>query len=178
MKLYRILELVGESSLVDLEQGAVRGFPHTTKRQHSTGPISMTGLEITPYVNTGQLRCTAQMHSAGNTYETIIQFEDVTFEDEDRPTNTTFTATDGEEYNIIPVNARDNDVKCRCNCLDFYYRFSVYNQGDGSLYGNPPPPYQRKTDNRPPVNPTKTPGLCKHLMKLADFLHQTKIVRG
>lgn len=175
MKLYKLV--IDESSLVDLEQSAVRGFPATTKRQHLTGPIHMTGLEITPYVPSKQLRCEAKMQNGGNTYNCVIQFDGVTFEDEDMPTNVTFTATDGEDYNIIPANARNNDVLVRCNCLDFYYRFAVYNQNDGSLYGNPTPPYQRKTNNRPPANPGKVPGLCKHLMKFADFLHQTKIVK-
>jgi hypothetical protein len=44
------------------------------------------------------------------------------------------------------------------------------------LEGNPPPPYIKKT-NRPPVNPKKSLGGCKHLIALADKLTQLRILR-
>ena len=114
-------------------------------------------------------------NDGGKTYDAAIMFDKVDYEDEDTNANITFTASDGEEYHINKLKARGNEVKVKCTCMDFYYRFALWNFNDGSLYGKKPPPY-RKTTDRPPVNPQRTPGLCKHLMKLATALHQSNML--
>ena len=104
-------------------------------------------------------------------------FDGVIYDDADQADNTSFTGSDGEEHHIEPINLSRNNVKVACNCLDFYWRFSTWNHGANSLNGNPPPPYQKKNPNRPPVNPQRRPGVCKHILKMAIALKNANIVR-
>lgn len=66
-------------------------------------------------------------------------------------------------------------VKVRCDCHDFRWRFAYYNKKNDSLYGAEPPPYKRVT-NRPPVNPKKLPGMCKHLLNVVKHMKQNGVL--
>lgn len=169
----RILQqqkLLEVSSVDDLESNIVRAFPTTRKRQHATGDVTISNVQIIPYVGMKMLHVRAQAASvSGARYQLAVQFVRVDFESSDTEQNATFKATDGQDYHILPVKLTGNYVKVRCNCMDFHYRFAAYNSQDKSLVGRPPPPYQKKT-NRPPVNPDQVPGMCKHLLKLVSQL--------
>jgi hypothetical protein len=102
-------------------------------------------------------------------------FSDVVYEDGDQGDNVTFKGSDNQEYHIQPIQLSRNNVKVRCSCLDFRWRFALWNSKDGSLYGDPPGPYKKKT-NRPPVNPQRVPALCKHLMKTTIALKQSGVL--
>jgi len=131
-----------------------------------------------------EIRCDTS-GSDGKSYETVIRFDGVEFIDKDTFNNSTsdssmqvvdLTATDGNLYYARYDNTKSLDVQVRCGCEDFRWRFAPYNHGDGSLYGNAPPMYSKKT-NRPPVNPSKTPGVCKHLRKLKSELEREDFFR-
>jgi hypothetical protein len=169
-------EKLDEVTLSDLERDTVSGFPNTTKRQHATDPVQITQMKLVPARPTGDLICDAEAKSGPKTYDPKILFLDTIFEDEDTRTNVTFTAVDGDAYNIQPISLTRSNCKVTCNCLDFRWRFSVWNDDRGALYGKPPPPYQRKTETRPPANPNRTPGICKHLVKLTQALRQAGLV--
>lgn len=169
-------QLLEVSSVDDLESNIVRAFPTTRKRQHATGEVTISNVQFIPYVGMKMLHVKSVSSSVnGSRYQQALQFVRVDFENEDTDTNVTFTATDGEDYHVLPVKLSGNYVKVRCNCLDFHYRFASYNSQDKSLVGRPPPPYQRKT-NRPPVNPDQVPGMCKHLLKLVSQLQGQGLV--
>lgn len=173
----RVLQILEEDSTPsELFQNIVTGFPKTRKRQHATQSVSISNVRYTPYVENGTLLVEATATNEGKKYTPTILFNDVAYEAEDTPTNTTFLASNNEEYNILPIKLKDNTVKVRCTCLDFYHRFSTWNFQDDSLYGPKPPPYRRKTITRPPANPMRVPGLCKHLIKLTRTLRGVKIV--
>ena len=169
-------EQLDEVTLADLERDTVTGFPNTTKRQHATDPVQIVQMNLTPARPTGDLLCDCAAKSGPKTYDTKILFLEVNYEDEDTPTNVTFTATDGDAYNITPISLSESNVKVRCDCLDFRWRFSVWNDNQDALYGNPPPPYRRKTDTRPPANPNRTPGVCKHVIKTVKALRQAGLI--
>lgn len=168
--------LTEESTLKDLEQGTITGFPFTTKRQHAVDPVQVSQIKYTPFKQNQNLKISAVVRSGGKIYDTDILFDDVVFEDEDAETNITFTGSDNEQYHAQPISLKDHEVKVKCSCLDFHYRFAIWNFNDDSLYGNPPPPYRRKTTTRPPVNPTQTPGVCKHILKLMKALQRSQLV--
>jgi hypothetical protein len=173
----RIIQaLAEESTPQELTRNIAIGFPKTKKRQHATQSVSVAQVKFTPYVKDKTLRVSAVATNSGNQYTPTILFNEVTFEPEDTSTNTTFIASNREEYNIRPISLKDHTVKLRCNCLDFHHRFAVWNFQDDSLYGKKPPTYIPKT-NRPPVNPLRVPGLCKHLLKLIRQLKTVKIVK-
>lgn len=165
------------SSLDDLETNIERAYPTTTKRQHITNTIQLHNVELIPYVGTKLLHVRSTTTSPnGATYKQALQILGVTFLPEPTDTSVTITDAQGNAYNIDPVTLTDHNAKVRCNCLDFYHRFASYNQRDKSLAGPPPRPYQRKTTDRPPVNPLRLPGICKHLLKLAENLQQQGII--
>lgn len=89
----------------------------------------------------------------------------------------TFKATTGEDVSIQPINLNDNIVRVRCDCLDFYFRFAPWNFSNDDIYGPKPKPYVRKTNHYPPANPTRSPGICKHVMKLSQAVQEAGIVR-
>lgn len=169
-------EELDEVTLADLERDTVSGFPNTTKRQHATDPIHITQMKLIPAVPTGDLICDAEASSGPKTYDPKILFLDTTYEDDDTGTNVTFTAVDGDTYNIQPISLSRSNCKVRCNCLDFYYRFHNQNANKDALYGQLRPPYHRKTDTRPPANPENVNGLCKHLIKVVQSLRQAGLV--
>ena len=160
------IDKLDESTYAELQRKTLAFTPPTEKRQWVVDPIQVQTIQYTPAPNSNTLVARGQINSNGTGYQSSIMFTDVNFQDENTPDNVTFTAADGKEYNIERINLAQSNVKVSCNCLDFYWRFSTWNHKDGSLIGTPPPPYQRKTDNRPPANEQKTPGVCKHLMKL------------
>lgn len=168
----RVIQQLNEVSTVDNFQDNIeRGFPNTRKRQHATGDVTIQTVEFIPYIGTKMLHVKSTCSStSGNRYNQVIQFTRVNFEPDDTDTNATFKATNGQDYHVQPINLADHNVKVRCNCMDFYWRFASYDAADRSLVGKGPAPYVRKTDNRPPANPMHVPGFCKHLIKLTQHL--------
>jgi hypothetical protein len=154
---------------------------NTVKRQFSTQPLVVTEVMITPYLGTKSLLVRAYVNSdSGKQYKTVIMFTKVKFVDDvndvDNPNDIVeFVASDGQEYAIEKINLKKIFVKIRCDCLDYRWRFSYYNSKKGSQYGGPPPPYQKKT-NRPPVNPNKVEGCCKHIIKSLQALIEAGLV--
>lgn len=166
-----------ERTYADLEQKTRAFVPPSKKRQHAVQPVQVSKVEFVPARPSQVLTVKVLVTSGPNKYQTSVMFQDVIYEDGDQADNASFTAADGEEYHIVPIDLTKSNVKVHCNCLDFYYRFAPSNNKDKSLLGNPPPPYQRKTATRPPVNPTQVPGVCKHLIKTITSLRQVGITR-
>lgn len=168
-----------DSSFIQLSRNIERSF-NTTKREHSTQPIHLQEINFIPYVEDMKLMVDAvasseQRNVGSKEYDVKIMFSDVIFEKEDTGQNVTLMASDGETYNIMPIKLIKSNIKVNCTCMDFRWRFSMWNHKDGSLYGDPPPPYKKKT-NRPPVNPDKVPGVCKHLLKTVEAMQDSKLV--
>lgn len=175
----KIQDLIEYSTIPDLERNIEVGFPRTTKRQHSTDTIRVAQLRIVPYVGTKSIffKALCLNTDGGHKYDTqIFVGGGAQFETGETDETVKFTASNGNEYNMHPVTLTDQYARVRCNCPDFYYRFAHYDHNDQSLWGPAPPPYQRKTDNRPPVNPDQVPGMCKHLIKTVDALRQAGLV--
>ena len=165
-----------ETTLSDLERSIEIGFPNTTKRQHIFNQVQITGMRLVPYVGMRTLNAMGTVSSNGNTYNPTIVFLRVVFEPDETDQNVTFKASDGKMYNVQPIEKDLSNIKVRCNCLDYYYRFSYTNRTDGSHQPPNSKPYVRRTDNYPPANPLKVPGVCKHILKLADYLEKTDII--
>src|SRR5574337_417004 len=98
----KVQELFEYSTIPDLERDIQVGFPGTTKRQHSTHPIQVVQLNITPYVGTKSLyfRALCRNTDGGHKYDTQIFFGGgVQYETKATDTTIPFTATNGREYN-------------------------------------------------------------------------------
>ena len=167
-----------ESTLRQLDTNTRQFQPPSQKRQHATGPVNIVQVQTIPFAPSQELKieCTARSGESGKTYHPILMFQNVVYEEQDAETNVSFTGHDGQEHHIQPISLANNNVKVRCDCLDFYHRFFPYNNRDKSLYGNVPRPYVRKTADHAPANPQQKPGVCKHLLAAAEALIQTGLI--
>lgn len=173
----RILQQLDEdSTATQLRNNIVTSFPNTKKRQNATNEVNVTSIQYVPFVGTKMLHVKATTQSNGNAYHQSLQFLRVGFESNNTPENVTFTGSDGREYNIQPIPLASHNVKVRCNCLDFYHRFAMWNFNDNSIVGRAPIPYRRKTTTRPSVNPDHVPGMCKHLLKVIDRMRSDGLI--
>lgn len=146
------------------------------ERSQKANQVQLDNLTYIPMANNAKLKIASNTTSNnGHDYWTSLLFDNVNYLDEESPNAYTFTGSDNTEYHIerLPANTQ---VKVNCSCLDFHYRFAVWNNKFRSLDGNPPPPYVKKT-NRPPVNPMQSPGVCKHIMGLMNSLKAQNFFR-
>lgn len=165
--------LLQESSLEDLYKSAVVAFPGTTRRQHAVDPIKISEVKWIPYLGTKTLLVRAIAESGNSVYNPIVMFTDVKYGSGD----VSLAVDDNKNYILEQLSMSENDVKIRCNCEDFYWRWNYWDHLDNSLYGRKRSPYEAKT-NRGPVNPTESEGMCKHLMKLMKVLNQSGLMKG
>jgi hypothetical protein len=160
-------ELLLELSYYDLENrtNSIMG----PERKERSNKVQIDNIIYVPLVQNRGLKIGANTSSNnGHDYWTTLVFSNIVYVKEKEPTDFVFKANDNKEY-IIERVPRNTQVKVSCSCLDFHYRFAVWDDQHRALDGNPPPPYTR-TSNRPPVNPFKTPGLCKHIIAIVDKL--------
>lgn len=151
-------------------------------RQSDANAVQVRNIKYSPAIQQGILRIECETFSRStDVYTTIIQINNVEFVGEEQYNELRdsgggkrgfeFTGSDGSNYYAAYDSGMSLDVKVGCTCEDFRWRFSYYNSIDGALLGEPPQPYVRKT-NRPPVNQNKTPGVCKHLIRLKKELER------
>ena len=107
-----------------------------------------------------------------NPYITTMLFDKIK-EDEDEIEGAKIISGK-KDFNIKKVNDTNN-CKVRCTCKDFMWTFNYYNKKEKSLRGSVREPYTKKS-SRPPRNPGKVPGLCKHLLALYIKLEHIGLV--
>ena len=73
-------------------------------------------------------------------------------------------------YWVKKLDMKRQYVLIRCSCSDYYHTFSWYNYTGGIQFGGRFKPYRRKTQTRPPRNPNRVLGLCKHLAQFAAMM--------
>lgn len=146
-------------------------------REQNANKVQVQEVNLIPAVQNKTLTAKSRTRTSDKFYETIIVFSGVQYFNEGGHGRQEIQGADGTTYYIDPIRPYKSNVKVRCTCLDFYFRFSVWDKRDDALTGEPPEPYHRKTDSYPPVNPQKVSGLCKHIMGLARYLKQQRIIR-
>jgi len=173
-------QLEERSAYQELERKTITAFPKTRKRQHVVHPIQIAQTQFTPYIGTRNLLVRGQAKSGTYNnvyYKPMLFFNEIEYEEEDSPQNVSIKATDGKDYFMQPIDLTQNIVRVRCDCLDFYHRFAPWDFSNDDLYGPKPKPYVRKTNTYPPVNPTRSPGVCKHVMKLVLTLRNSRLLK-
>lgn len=159
-----------ESTLDSLYQSVVQAFPRTKMRQHAVDPIEVEEFTWIPYLGLKTLYVKAEVRNETRHHLPMILFKGVKYGQ-----GIKLTANDGKVYQLEQLAMDKNDVLVRCDCGDYKWRLNYYNHVDKSLYG----PKRKKYEAlgvRPPANPTESPGLCKHLMKMAAILRETGIL--
>lgn len=169
-----LLELTYNQLLSQTKRGqTIKNSP----RDQNANKVQVQEVNLIPSIQNKSLTAKSRTRTSDKFYETIIVFSGVQYFDEGGHGRQEIQGADGSSYFIDPIRPYKSNVKVRCTCLDFYFRFSVWDQRDDALTGEPPQPYQRKTDSYPPVNPQKVSGLCKHIIKLTNYLKQQRIIR-
>jgi hypothetical protein len=164
-----------EAPYAELEQKTMKFTPTTTKRQYAIDSIRVTSMELTPAVESQNLRAVSTVNSEGTNYTVSVSFDNVIYDQDDQASNVSFKAVTGDEQHIQRIELRRVNCKVSCDCLDFYWRFATQNAKVNSLDNKAPPPYHKRT-NRPPANQQNTPGVCKHIMKTIIALRDAGIV--
>lgn len=153
-----------------------QAFPNTG-RELARVSTNITHLLYDVYQPNQMIKCEADVMSNGMEYSSIIEFSEVQFvEEETTPgASVEVVGTNFRKYQIRPLSMEGNNAHVRCSCPDFIYRFAFYDYQRDCLYGPLPPKYVRKTQ-RPPVNPTKSIGMCKHLHAVVERLKREGVI--
>lgn len=159
--------IITESSLSELFQSTVDAFPNTTKRQYATDTINIANITWRPFLGMRTLFVKGLAQNEGKEYSPIIIFKNVQYHENEEP-NLIKITEDGNEYFFEPLSM-DTDVILRCPCADFYWRGVHFNSLDKSLYGRDRKKYEA-IYNPGSSNPTQSPIMCKHLIKLASVV--------
>jgi hypothetical protein len=172
---FEILNTLTEDSTVDRLKSNTKSYV-SPKRDVDSNRVQISNIQFVPLVNNNALTVKCKSRTGDKGYVTSVNFQDVEFVEPNTPNSASFQSADRTTYDILRLSTGRNIAKVNCNCLDFYYTFSVWNSKDNSLDGDPPVPYVKKTD-RLPRNPKKKPGMCKHLIKFITILKSKNIVQ-
>jgi hypothetical protein len=160
-----------ESSLNDLYKSTVVAFPKTKKRQHAIDEIKISKLEWIPFLgmNTLMIKALAQNESNGHEYNCVVLFKNVHYHDAMGPNLIEIVDLTKKHYFIEKLNYDDTQVLVRCSCEDFKWRGNYFDHLDRSLFGRKRKKYEA-LHNPGSANPTESPMVCKHLMKMSKTL--------
>lgn len=160
-------QILLELTLYQLNRSTQNGFDD--KRKQRAPRMNLINVRYTPTQEGGVQGLTVNSDcvsgDSGNHYSQVIVFKKIKLLPEDTPEARTFETSDGKMVHVDNYSLQSSDVKVRCNCLDFYWRFTNFDFKHKALQGDPNPPYVKRT-NRPPVNPMQKPGICKHIYQL------------
>lgn len=172
----RILQqLIQEASYGTLDKNTRTKMPPTDRREHISNKQNVQNITLIPALPSKVLKIEAKIKGETNSYDIVIQFDNVVFEKIETTKNIEIKGIDNKPYFIKPIALAVNNAKVFCSCLDFKWRFSLWNLRNNSLYGQAPQNYVKKSD-RPPVNPLKVPGVCKHLIKTVETLQESGLI--
>lgn len=164
-----------ETSLSNLYRNTIKAFPKTTKRQYSTDTIVVENLEWVPFLGLKTLFIKGLIKNEGKKYNSIMLFKNVIFSESEGKKLIKIKMSTGKEHFVEQIDAEKNDILVRCNCKDFYWRFTHYNKKDKSLYGRDRTAY--KAFIRPDTaNPMEMAGMCKHLIKMAKIIKEANLL--
>lgn len=161
-----------ESTIDSLFQKTLSAFPSCRKRQHSIDEIKITELNWTPYLGLKTLFIKGLATNIANKkqYNSVILFKNINYTQNENSVQ--IVASNGRNYSFEKIK-ESTDVLLRCSCPDHYYRSNYYAHLDHSLWG----PKRRKYESKGlwTANPSESPILCKHLIKLILALENAGI---
>lgn len=164
--------LMTESSLSDLYKSTVEAFPRTLKRQFAVDPIKIVEIKWSPFLGMKTLSVSGLAQNEGHEYRPSILFKNVEYI---KDLKSVKLATEGKEYYLHPLSVQKNDIRVKCSCGDFFWRFRHTDAEEQCLLG----PDRKKYESHggPPANPMSMPGMCKHLLKFINALEQSGILK-
>lgn len=168
--------LLDETTFTQLYNATVATFPNTKYRHNVVDEIKVKNLKFVPYqgLNTLFIKSLAENIEKNTEYKTMALIKNINFNAKSKPVK--ILDEYGNSYLFEKPKINNNDVLVRCDCQDFKWRFNYYNSLDNSLYGKRRSKYKSKGLSE--ANPAKSPGVCKHIMKLFEQLLKKKVIGG
>jgi hypothetical protein len=166
--------MLNETSLADLYLSSVAAFPGTTKRQNATDSVVVEHMDWVAFKGVGTLFVKATVKNEGRKNESIVLFKGVKYRENRGKGVIPLATSNGKTVLLEALSAKGTDVSVRCTCGDFMYRFNYYDHLDKSLFGR----RRRKYEGLGlwEANPSESPGMCKHLMKVMRALSEAKVL--
>ena len=158
------IQILIETTLNQLRRNTEAIFG--SEREEDSATIKVTNIVIVNHSAALEIKCNVHNMNEKTNHHVKILFEGIDVGNEGEKELDIMTVS-GDMISVNRSELEATDVKVVCNCLDFYWRFAMWNFADGSLLGNKPKPYVKRT-NRAPNNPSKTPGMCKHIISTID----------
>ncbi len=169
-------EFLAELSLGKLQRNTDQFFD--TDREGRSHDVAVSNIAYTPSVEGKSLLCETVATTEDGSYRVFIELDGVTVSTQPQTGMTEIQATNGEKYFIAPVSYNLNQAKVSCQCLDFYMRFAFYDYNADALYGDKPKPYvKRPGSTRGPANPSRVPGMCKHIRATAYKMQDEGVLK-
>ena len=163
-----------ETSIKNLYKSTVESFPSTSKRQNAIDTIIIEQLQWIPFKGVKTLFIKGLARSESKKYECIMLFKNINYKQKEEKKVIKIKTSTGSEEFIEQVDSSKNDVLVRCNCADFYWRGNYADHLDKSLFGRKRAKYESK--GFPSVNPSNSPMICKHLIKLSKILKESNFL--
>ena len=168
------MKIIVETSIKNLYKSTVGAFPNTSKRQNATDSIVIEQLQWIPFKGVKTLFIKGLARSESKKYECIMLFKNINYKESEGKKIIKIKTSSGFDQFVEQVDPDKNDVLVRCNCSDFYWRGNYANHLDKSLFGRKRAKYESK--GFPPANPSASPMICKHLIKLTKVLKEANFL--
>lgn len=158
---------------------AVKYTSKVRARQYSTGRVNTIDFKFLLRERQLYVQATNVSADKSRLYKTTIVFEGIDGVDnpDDKHTIPYSSKGQGVELYLKTLTGYDR-VRTRCQCQDYYFMWEYFNKQNKALVG----PHKKyipvsPPSGRPPVNPTESPGLCKHLLVLIKKLMAEKVIQ-
>ena len=116
-----LLELTYNKLLSQTKSGAtIKNSP----REQNSRRVQAQEVNLIPSITDKTLTARSRMQSKEKHYDVWIVFSGVSYFDEGGHGRQSFQGSDGTTYWIEPIRPYKSNVKVRCDCLDFYFRFT------------------------------------------------------
>lgn len=149
------------------------------KNQYAVGKVGAIDFKYLSREKQLYIQAQSVSSTGKGVYKTTIVFNRITSSDlPDEKHPLPYSGKEGAGAEVyIEQPTVNHDILLRCQCQDFYFMWALWDKNQKALIG-PYKPYQRVPGStRPPVNPTQTPGLCKHQLALIKKLMAEGLIK-
>lgn len=111
-----------------------------------------------------------------NTYKTTLVFKTVASQsNKTKVFPLQFFTKEGKPI-YVEKPSYEHHIVTRCQCLDFRHMWMWYDRPYKALLGKAIPYRRVPGSNRPPKNPDKVPGLCKHIFQILRYMYRRNLL--
>lgn len=164
---------MNEASVNQLYRSTVKAFPHTQARQHLVYTIEMKDVKYTPFIGVSTLLVRGTAINEDRSYNPLVLLKKIKYVEE-KDDALASVRVQGKTYYFETPSKRKNDILVRCQCEDLKWRGQHELKLARSLYGNDRKPYIGQ--GLWEANPSGLPIMCKHILKLLEYLEQFGIL--